>query len=149
GGLSVPGDLAEDHPLDLPQAFLGKGALVYLANSGYGWGLELGVGYSERLVELFTAELTAGGTVGIGDAVREAKLPYFLPIPRSVPSSYDEKTLLQWSLFGLPMYEVRTGVGAAAGDHLAAGLPASPPPSAAREHLGPIAVERQRAATRA
>ena len=110
GGLPVAGSCSTDvdHSLDLPQAFLARGAQAYVANTGYGWGLKEGVGYGERLVEIFTEELTAGGTIAVGDAVLRAKQRYFLELPRF--DDYDEKTLLQWSLFGLPMYAIRTGI---------------------------------------
>jgi len=113
GGLPVPGIGVgdADNSLDLPQTFLGQGALAYVANTGYGWGLTDGIGLSERLVEIFTEELTAGGTVAVGKAVSRSKERYFLDLPRFDP--YDEKTLLQWTLFGLPMYAVKTGVAVA------------------------------------
>ncbi len=109
-GLPVAGsDPADaDHSLDLPQTFLSLGAVAYAANSGYGWGLKSGVGYSERLVELFTEAMSQGGTIGVGEAVKLAKQRYFLESPRFDP--YDEKTLMQWTLFGLPMYAVNTGI---------------------------------------
>jgi uncharacterized repeat protein (TIGR01451 family) len=110
GGLPVAGSCSTDadHSLDLPQTFLARGAQAYVGNTGYGWGLKEGVGYGERLVEIFTEELTAGGTVAVGDAVLRAKQRYFLELPRF--DDYDEKTLLQWTLFGLPMYAIRTGI---------------------------------------
>ena len=111
GGLSVPGSCATDadRSLDLPQTFLARGACAYLANSGFGWGLKKGVGLSERLVVLLTEELTRGGDlVAIGDAMRRAKERYYLESPRY--DAYDVKTSLQWTLFGFPMYAVRTGI---------------------------------------
>ncbi|MEM8930056.1 MAG: hypothetical protein AAGE94_02710, partial [Acidobacteriota bacterium] len=56
-GLPVPDDSVradKDNTLDLPQAMLRAKALAYLGNTGYGWGLKHGVGYSERLVQRFT-----------------------------------------------------------------------------------------------
>ncbi|MCP3974831.1 MAG: DUF11 domain-containing protein, partial [bacterium] len=100
--------LDADHSLDLPQSFLSRGAVAYLANSGYGWGLRHGIGYGERLVQLFTDEMSRGGTVRVGEAVLAAKQRYFLEAPRFDP--YDEKSLMQWTLFGLPMYAVDTGI---------------------------------------
>src|SRR6185295_5829012 len=84
GGLPVTGSCAldADHSLDLPQTMLARGAVVYVANTGYGWGLRNGIGYGERLGQLFTEELTKGGTVTAGDAVRRAKQRYFLETPR-------------------------------------------------------------------
>jgi hypothetical protein len=112
GGLVVPGSNAgdADHSLDLAQVFLGRGAVTYLANTGYGWGLKHGIGYSERLVEIFTEELTGAGAVVIGDAVRNAKRRYVLEAPTL--DDYDAKSLMQWTLYGLPMYTASTGIEA-------------------------------------
>jgi hypothetical protein len=110
GGLSVPGSEAgdADHSLDLAQTFLSRGVVTYVSNTGYGWGLKQGVGYGERLVQLLTEELTRGGTIVIGDAVRTAKRKYVLEGRLVEP--YGVKTLMQWTVFGLPMYGVKTGL---------------------------------------
>ncbi len=111
GGLSVPGSCATDadRSLDLPQSFLGRGASAYVANSGFGWGLKKGIGLSERLVLLLTEELTRGDElVAVGDAVRRVKERYYLESPRY--DAYDVKTSLQWTLYGFPMYAVKTGI---------------------------------------
>lgn len=108
GGLSVPGSCATDHSLDLPQTFLARGAAAYLANSGYGWGLRHGVGFSESLVQLFTEELLTDNThVQVGEAFLRAKLRYYLELPSF--DMYDQKTLLQWSIFGMPFYTIQRG----------------------------------------
>lgn len=139
GGLPVAGSCATDadHSLDLPQTFLARGVAAYIANTGYGWGLLEGVGYGERLVGAFTGELTAGGTVVVGEAIWRAKLRYFLELPRF--DDYDEKTLLQWTLFGLPMYAVRTGIATASSP---AGAPLGKLPENERESLGAVVVKR-------
>lgn len=110
GGLTVPGSDPDspDHELDLPQTLMRRGALGYVANTGYGWGLLSGVGYSERLIEVFTEEMTSADTVTFGDAVLAAKTRYWLETPRIDP--YDVKTLMQWALFGLPMVSIETGI---------------------------------------
>ena len=102
-GLPVAGTHSADNPLDLPEALLSRGVLAYVANTGYGWGLRHGVGYSERLMELMVEELVVQGTVRVGKALQDAKLQYFLETPRFDP--YDQKILQQWTLFGLPMLE--------------------------------------------
>ncbi|MEM8934024.1 MAG: C25 family cysteine peptidase, partial [Acidobacteriota bacterium] len=143
-GLSVADDTARsehDHPRDMPQAMLDAGALAFLGNTGYGWGLHHGVGYSERLVELFTQELAAGGGIEIGEAVRRAKTRYFLESPYF--DTFDEKVSMQWTLYGFPMLRLRTGVSEAG-----AMRPfADPPPTSAavpyRQQLGPVTVERR------
>ena len=113
GGLPVPGscDSDADRPLDLPQSFLARGALAYVANSGYGWGLLSGVGYSEQLQAWMTEELLRPSVV-VGDAVRLAKLRYFEETPRLSLDPYARKTLMQWTVFGFPMAEIRTDAGA-------------------------------------
>lgn len=117
GGLPVAGSSdPRDRNFDLPQTMLGARALAYVANTGYGWGLVHGIGYSERLVEIMTEEITRGGVVVVGEAVKRSKERYFLELARVDP--YDAKTLMQWSFFGFPMYAVRTGI---APDNLAAG----------------------------
>ncbi len=142
GGLPVAGSCIDDpdHSLDLPQTMMARGVLAYVANSGYGWGLKHGIGQSERLIEIFTEDLIAGGTIKIGDAIVRSKLRYFLELPGF--DVYDEKTLLQWTLFGLPMYSVRTGIGTGTAS-VSYKLPsAAEIERPNREHYGPVAVDR-------
>ena len=108
GALSVPGSCSDGASFDLPEVVLQSGALAYLANTGYGWGLLHGIGYGERLVELFTDQPSAG-PISVGQAVRRAKISYLLEDSRLDP--FDLKTLQQWTLFGLPMTELRTPAG--------------------------------------
>lgn len=110
GGLSVPGSCRTDinHSLDLPQTMMARGSVAYIANSGYGWGLRYGIGYSARLVQIFTEQMSAGGTIAVGDAIRQTKQRYFIETPRHDP--YDDKSVMQWTLYGLPMYAVKTGI---------------------------------------
>lgn len=91
-------------PLDLPQEMLRKKAVAYLANTGFGWGLSSGLGLSERLVDLFTQQMLAGGTVAVGEAWVEAKRRYFLE--QTEVDVFDKKILEEWTIFGLPMYRV-------------------------------------------
>ena len=145
-GLPVPddGDPDDDHTQDLPQTMLGEGVLAYVANTGYGWGLKHGLGYGERLVEILTDELLAGGgaAVAVGDAVRRTKLRYFVETPRF--DVYDEKSLMQWTFFGFPMYAVKTGVSARTASSLRFDGPAPRHETlAARERLGDVVLTRQ------
>jgi len=133
GGLAVPGSCAaaaglDARTLDLPQTMLSRGVVAYVANSGFAWGLKHGVGYGERLMELLTEEMTRGGAIATGDAVRRAKQRYFLETPRY--DAYDEKTLMQWTFYGLPMYAVKSGASAPLN---AAPAPFSGPPPTAEE----------------
>ncbi len=147
GGLSVPGSDAGDgeHSLDLPQSLLGRGAMVYLANSGYGWGLLRGIGLSERMVEIFTEELTQGGTVVSGEAVKRTKLRYFMESPGF--DAYEKKTSMQWTFYGLPMYAIATGIAADEGAQRIArrflGVPRKAGELPAVEQLGAVTVKRR------
>ena len=58
--------------------------------------------------KLFTEQLTSGGTVSVGQAVNDSKLRYFLETARF--DAYDVKSLMQWTVFGLPMYAIDTGI---------------------------------------
>lgn len=141
-GLPVPGsDIGDgDHSLDLPQTFLSRGVVSYVANTGYGWGLRHGVGYSERLVEILTEELTRGGTVVAGDAVKRTKLRYYLETPRY--DAYDQKSLMQWTHYGLPMYAIKTGIPAGGALTPAAGAARLAEAGAQEEATGPVRVKR-------
>ncbi len=138
GGLPVAGSSSggPDHSLDLPQTLLSRGVQVYLANTGYGWGLTHGIGYGERLVELVTEELARSGTIVVGDAYQQAKLRYRMEAPQF--DDYDQKSLMQWAFFGFPMYAVRTGIDDSDAGPL--GLQAKAQPGIG---FGEVPVERQ------
>ncbi len=69
---------SSSRPLDLPQAFLGRGLVGYLANTGFGWGLVEGPpGYGERMATLFTEELIAARTLSVGEAGEAHQDPLF------------------------------------------------------------------------
>ncbi|MCP4592116.1 MAG: hypothetical protein GY842_15385, partial [bacterium] len=134
GGLSVPQTEPEGKTLDLPQAFASLGVSAYLANSGFGWGLRCGLGYSELLVQMFTEELIDRGISTVGEAVNEAKSRYYTET--LLLDNYDLKTLRQWRLTGIPNLELRVGP------------PASAPArwvddGTGVERLGPVTVTRQ------
>lgn len=116
GALPVPGENAVDHPQDLPETLLARGALAYVSNTGYGWGLVHGIGYGERLVELLSEEWVAGGAVPVGVAVRSAKRRYVLETPQF--DAYDTKSLMQWTLFGLPMATVQVAPSPTQGERV-------------------------------
>ncbi|MSP12519.1 MAG: hypothetical protein EXR62_06130 [Chloroflexi bacterium] len=92
--------------LDLAQAFFKRGA-NYIANTGYGWGSNAGLGWSERLMANYVTALTHGSSVYIGKAVMAAKQRYFNETPAF--DSYDEKALMESTLYGLPMYQLSSG----------------------------------------
>jgi hypothetical protein len=90
--------------LDLPQAFARKGA-NYVANTGYGWGGG-GVTFSEALMRNYALELLKGTTAEIGTALTRAKARY---VQQTLSiDGYDEKILVESTLYGLPMYELVT-----------------------------------------
>ncbi len=111
-GVSVPdGYVTGGGPAatDWAQALAQKhGSLV--ANNGYGYGDTTRIAYSERLMRLFADNLDGGFT--IGDALREAKVSYWLELATYSP--YDVKSLEQSTFYGLPMYEI-TGTGTPGG----------------------------------
>ncbi|MCP4659771.1 MAG: DUF11 domain-containing protein, partial [bacterium] len=152
GGLPVAGSTADypDHSRDLPQTMLSLGALVFVANSGYGWGLRCGIGYGERIVDIFTQELTRGGTVLIGDAVRRTKQRYYMEAQRF--DHYDAKSSMQWTFYGFPMYAVKTSIEPRSRskrnrfDKFLDGEPRMADEGPTTEHFGPVTVERKPAA---
>jgi hypothetical protein len=92
--------------LDLAQAFSQRGA-NYIANTGYGWGLGNSIGLSERLMHNFTQELMEGASSIIGKALADAKTRYYSETPDF--GDYDEKVVIESTLYGLPMAEIFTG----------------------------------------
>lgn len=111
-GFNDVGDEAGTAGLDLAQAYARSGA-TYLANTGYGWGDAIAVAYSERLMVNATEELLAGDAVAIGQAVGAAKARYFSD--SHTFTIYDEKSLLELVLYGIPMRRYRSG-GVLAGE---------------------------------
>ena len=104
-GLNAPDIWASGkYPLDLPQLMLRKGAAAYVGNTGFGWGLKHGVGYSERLMELVADRVLANASSSLGDCLAQAKRDYYLENHRY--DVFDEKALFESTLYGLPMYEL-------------------------------------------
>jgi hypothetical protein len=101
-GLSVPDvELKLTDKVDWAQTFAGEGA-TYFGNTGYGYGDTELVAYSERLQVLFAEQLRTGATVGA--AMMAAKQEYFSELTAISP--YDAKVLSEWTLYGLPMWQV-------------------------------------------
>jgi CSLREA domain-containing protein len=96
--------------LDWPQAYAQKSAGAYLGNTGYGYGDTLVVAYSEELNRLFAQRIAAGSTVG--DALAGAKQAYYGEL--GVFGVYDEKSMAEFTLYGLPMWSVTGATGGAA-----------------------------------
>ena len=98
-GLNDPGTL------DLAQAFAQKKA-NYVGNTGYGWGGG-GVIYSEALMRNYARELLRGTSTHIGPALAAAKQRYYAQV--QFFDAYDQKVMMQATLYGLPMYGITSG----------------------------------------
>ncbi|MEI7771337.1 MAG: choice-of-anchor Q domain-containing protein, partial [Chloroflexales bacterium] len=89
---------------DWAAAFAARGA-TYIASTGFAYGDTDLVEYGERYLLNLTRELRTGsGPVAIGQALVAAKQAYLTQKPSL--SGMDEKTLLQFALYGLPMLKV-------------------------------------------
>lgn len=129
-GLNIGGANGTFAALDFPEAFAGRGA-SYVGNTGWGigdWGF---VAFSERLYLDLVAQLTAGTATRLGDALVAAKRAYYQT--EGTVDGYDEKVLLQTTLYGLPQYGVRQQGSASSA---ATGKPAS-------RGYGLIGIQRQ------
>ncbi len=102
---------------DWAQAFSDRGT-SFVGNTGYGLGNTDSVAFGEELLAHFAEQLD--GSASIGTALARAKANYFLS--RTAYSSYDEKTLAEAELYGLPFF----GVGTAPAP---LGSPVTPPAS--------------------
>ena len=90
--------------LDWPQYFA-EHDTGFVGNTGFGLGDTDSIAFSEQLMTDFSQNL--GGSMTLGQALLKAKQSYYLS--RVAFSNYDEKTLSEAELYGLPMY----GVGSA------------------------------------
>ncbi len=125
GGLNDPGIL------DLPEAFLSRGA-NYVGNTGFGWGGS-GVVYSEALMRTYSRELLREGSIGIGPALVAAKQKYYAQARTF--TAYDAKILMQVTLYGLPMVQLITGGTLSDADPFPSADTSFTPPTA----FGPLA----------
>jgi hypothetical protein len=107
-----------DPSLDLPQAMARQGA-VYLANTGFGLGDTKGIACSELLSNMYLEELLQNRGTTVGSALTSSKQRYLTSL--SALTSYDEKTSIEFTLYGLPQYRVRTGAGPLASAYGASG----------------------------
>ena len=101
-------------PLDWTQAFAARGATM-VGGTGYQYGDTDFIKYSEKLYAGLVRQLRYGsGPVRIGAALTSAKLDYISSLAQL--GGIDEKSLVQMSLYGLPMM----GFDLPAGSRLAA-----------------------------
>jgi len=104
-GMNVPPENST-FPLDLTQAFAQR-KVNYVANTGFGWGIRGAIGLSEKLMVNYTDKLLQGTSQSIGPALTAAKQLYYQQAQNL--SAYDEKILIEATLYGLPHYVLNTG----------------------------------------
>ena len=115
-GLNVPlsssmeadAGLGINPALDFAQAMATQRA-VFLASTGYGLGDDIGLGGTELLMVKFADEV-AGENQTVGQALVQAKRRYISGL--SAMTVYDEKSSIQTTLYGLPMYRLPDATGA-------------------------------------
>ena len=89
---------------DWAQAFASRGA-TFIGGTGYQYGHTDFIAYSEQIYLNFAQHLRYGtGPVSIGQALVDAKQTYLANTP--ILRGIDEKSLLEATLFGLPMLSV-------------------------------------------
>lgn len=111
GGLNVPPGTPRGD-LDLPQAFVSKGA-IYVGNTGYGLGgCSKGSSgrrffcYSEKLMSYFTEHLSNKQWNTVGQSLVAAKSDYLAN--QEWFFTNDEQIMLQTVFYGLPMTKLDT-----------------------------------------
>jgi CSLREA domain-containing protein len=105
-GFSIPpSGLTSSSPTpDWAEAFARRGT-TYVAASGYAYGDTELAEYGERLMINLTKALRTGtGPVAVGTALVDAKIAYLSGKPSL--SGLDEKTLLQYVVYGLPQMAI-------------------------------------------
>nr|MCU0508041.1 PKD domain-containing protein [Anaerolineae bacterium] len=109
GGFSIPGsDLLQDvsPDPDWAKAFLRRNAAGFVAASGYAYGSTTTIEWGERVfVDLSRQLRTGNDPVALGKALVKAKQAYLAKWADQL-DGYDEKTLTQMTLYGLPMMRV-------------------------------------------
>ena len=123
--VTLPGDWT----LDWPQAFAER-ATWYIGNTGFGYGDNSTVALSEKLMLYFSDNLSASDGsqwVAVGQALANAKVAYFLDLPVTLdpfvpdkdnvgsyhPFAFDQKAMMEATLYGLPMYRIDPPAAAA------------------------------------
>ena len=107
-GYAVPnGDFLEggSPDPDWARTFLRKGSAGFIAATGYAYGDTELTEYGERLVVNVAQEMRTGnGPVSLGEALVKAKRAYLAETPQI--TGIDEKTVVEMTLYGLPMMKV-------------------------------------------
>ena len=115
-GLNVPPAYGPGVALDWPEVWAGRG-IGSIGNTGWGIGDRSGIAYSEALATQLTVQLAYGDSATLGEALLSSKLGYIAN--KGFLDAIDEKVLLQFTLYGLPMYRIQTGAGRAEGHNRA------------------------------
>ena len=113
GGLNVPDQssvpngpgLHDTWNPDYPQVFGRKGA-AWIANTGYGYGMDDAIAGSEQVYLHFQRMLGSEDVISVGEALRRAKWAYVQQLGAGGLGVYEEKSLIEATLYGLPMYRV-------------------------------------------
>ncbi len=89
---------------DWPEAFAGSRA-TYIAATGYAYGDTELTEYGERLyLGLFRRLRTGNGAISLGQALVDSKVTYLSSV--ASPVGLDDKTIVETTLYGLPMMKV-------------------------------------------
>jgi hypothetical protein len=102
--VALPGDTASTP--DFPQAMAEKGAAAWVANTGYGYGMDDAITHSEDLYLKLTQQLGSAAGKPVGQALVEAKQRYLGDAAAAGFGVYDEKAMIEATLYGLPMTTV-------------------------------------------
>jgi PKD repeat protein len=108
-----------DPKMDFAQAMAVQRA-IWVASTGFGLGDTIGLGGTEELLAIYAEDLTAGSATA-GDALVSAKQSYINGL--TAKTVYDEKSTIQTTLYGLPMYQLNVPQGG--GGLTIAGLPSA------------------------
>lgn len=118
---------------DWSQAF-GRLGAIFVAGTGYQYGDTEFVEYGERLYLEFTRQLRTGtDPVAVGDALVRAKRKYLAETP--LMRGIHEKSLVQTTLYGLPMAKVRVPGARLTATSIGTRLPVVPQGSATNPGL--------------
>jgi len=99
---TVDAGLSQPAPLDWAELTARQGG-VLVANTGFGYGDTEIVDYSERIMERFADHV---GEVPIGVALAQAKSDYFALFPLDQLDGHRTKSMMQATMYGLPMYRL-------------------------------------------
>jgi hypothetical protein len=90
---------------DWAQAWAGQGTAVYIGNTSFGYGDTDFVALSEKLGDFFAERLPEA--TSMGQKLVAVKHDYFNQM--GTYGVFDEKALVEWTLYGLPHYRPSSG----------------------------------------